>query len=62
MKGLRSNIYIDSKKIPIKAGMPFKSNDYKIRTIGYKIVRFYFDSEEKDCLIGEEEINRVIKN
>lgn len=61
MVGIKSNIYTDSKKIPIKAGMPFGSNDYKLRTVGYKIVRFYFDTKEMDCLIGQEEIKRVIK-
>lgn len=51
MTGEKTNIYTDVK-IPVKAGMQFNSNNYKIRTIGYDIFRHYFDTEQKDMQVG----------
>lgn len=59
VEGTQTKFYID-KKMPIKAGMPFGKKDYKIRTIGYEVIRQYFDSKEKDYQVGRQRIKRVI--
>lgn len=61
MIGEKTKIYTDVK-IPVKAGMQFNSNNYKIRTIGYDIFRHYFDTEQKDMQVGSERIKRVLKH
>jgi hypothetical protein len=60
LQGIKTNIFRDVK-IPVKAGMQFGSNDYKIRTVGYDTFRHYFDSPEMDCQVGSERIKRVFK-
>jgi hypothetical protein len=63
MIGTKTEFYIEVKS-KIKAGMRFCYNrgeitDYKIKTIGYKIIRFYFDTKEKDCTVGQETIKTI---
>ena len=50
-------MYTETKKIPIYAGL----KQSRINKIGYKIVRFIYDSAMKDHLIYEIEVKRVIK-
>ena len=59
VEGTKTKFYID-KRMPIKAGMEFGKKDYKIRTIGYEVIRQYFDSKEKDYQVGRQRIKRVI--
>ena len=60
----KSNYFIDVKT-QIFAGMQFayKNGDTKsnaIRCIGYDITRIYFDSQERDCVTGQQRIKRVL--
>lgn len=60
----QKTIYYTDVKTPILAGMPFaypKTNNNKIRKVGYEVVRLYFDSPLKDWQVGSERIKRVIK-
>jgi hypothetical protein len=57
MQGTKTQFFTDVK-MPIKAGMQFGTKNYKIKTIGYKIYRQYFDTKEKDCQVGVEIINK----
>jgi hypothetical protein len=64
MLGIRSKFYTEVKS-PIIAGMQFsyvkgETKNNKARQIGYDLVRIYFDTPEKDCVIGEERIKRII--
>lgn len=52
---------------PINAGMEFiylkggiKSS--KIKKIGYDIIRIYYDTKEKDCVVGQKILKRVFNN
>lgn len=63
---MKQNIISETKKIPIIAGMPLgKKNDYKLREVGYKVVKFTYDSinyqngHTDKMLIKEKEIKRV---
>ncbi len=40
--------------------MQFNTKNYKMRRIGYDIVRIYFDNADKDCTIGQQRIKRII--
>lgn len=60
MIGTKTKYYVDVKK-DVCAGMPFGKKDYKMRKVGYEVTRLYFDTIEKDCQVGYERINRVIK-
>jgi hypothetical protein len=60
VEGTKTKFYKDVR-LPIKAGMPFGKNDYKIRTIGYEVIRQYFDNADKDYQVGRQKIKRVIK-
>jgi hypothetical protein len=60
VEGIKTNIYKDVK-VKIRAGMQFGTKDYKIRTIGYEVIRQYFDTKEMDCQVGRQKIKRVIK-
>lgn len=60
---IRTEFFTDVKT-PIIAGMEFsngKTKNNKLHKVGYETTRLYFDTPEKDCLIGEERIKRVIK-
>jgi hypothetical protein len=64
MLGIRSKFYTEVKS-PIIAGMQFsyvkgETKNNKPRQIGYDLIRIYFDTREKDCVIGEERIKRII--
>jgi hypothetical protein len=50
-----SNFYNDVKS-PIYAGKA----QAKFKKVGYKITRLYYDTADKDCLIGEKIIKYVI--
>lgn len=56
MKGIKTNFFIDVKT-DIKAGKQFS----KIKKIGYKVTRLYYDNDVMDYQVGSEEIRRVIK-
>ena len=60
MIGKKTDIYTDVR-IPVKAGMQFGSDDYKIRIIGYDVFRHYFDTKQKDMQVGSERIKRYLK-
>lgn len=54
-----------TKKSPIYAAMQFTypgTKNNKMHVVGYKLVRFFYDSPEKDCLIDEKEIKRSFIN
>lgn len=59
IEGKATAFYIDVKS-PVRAGMQFNTNNYKIRKIGYDIVRIYLDSADKDCTVGQQRIKRVL--
>ena len=59
LQGQKSKFYIDVKT-PVKAGMKFGTKDYKIKKIGYDLVRIYFDNQDKDCTIGMERLKRIL--
>ena len=40
--------YYQEVKTPIFAGMEFGTSNYKMRKVGYDIVRLYFDTPEMD--------------
>lgn len=51
-------------KSPIMAGMQFcytkgETKNNKIKQVGYDVVRIYYDSVEKDCVVGEKRFKRV---
>jgi hypothetical protein len=60
VEGKKTKFFIDVKR-PIRAGMPFGSNDYKIKTIGHTVYRLYYDSKEKDMQVGVQIMKRIIK-
>jgi hypothetical protein len=60
VEGKKTKFYTDVKS-PIRAGMPFGSNDYKIKTIGHDVYRLYYDSKDKDMQVGVQRIKRIIK-
>lgn len=61
MVGKRTNIYTDVKS-DVVAGMQFgKDGTNKMRVVGFDIVRLYYDSRDKDYLVGEEKIKRELK-
>lgn len=61
LQGTKTKFYKDIKS-PIVAGMPFgKRGEYKMKKIGYDLIRIYFDSKEKDFTVGQQRIKRVIK-
>ena len=56
--------YSTTKRLPIIAGMQFnggstKTIKNKLQIVGYKWVKFIFDSPAKDCLINEFETKRI---
>jgi hypothetical protein len=58
-----SKFYIDVKS-PIVAGMEFTypgTQKTKLREIGFDVVRIYFDSPDKDWVIGQKRLKRVFK-
>jgi hypothetical protein len=60
VEGAKTKHYKDVR-VPIKAGMPFgKKGDYKLKKIGYEVIRQYFDTAEKDMQVGRQRIKRVI--
>ena len=58
--GQRTEFYTNVKT-DIKAGMQFGTNNYKIKVVGFEIVRLYYDNKNKDYQIGSERIKRTIK-
>jgi hypothetical protein len=62
MYGIKTKIYTDTKRIPIMAGgsLANKNASKALRKVGYEVFRHYFDTLEKDCLVGGERIKRVI--
>jgi hypothetical protein len=58
-EGIKTKYYTDVK-LDICAGMQFGTKNYKMRKIGYEIIRQYFDTKEKDFQVGREKIKRVI--
>jgi len=59
IEGKATEFYTDVKS-PVNAGMQFNTNKYKLRKIGYDIVRIYYDNAEKDCIVGQQRIKRVL--
>lgn len=55
--------YSTTKRFPIIAGMQFDykggTTKNKMSVVGYRWVKFIFDSKDKDCLIKEYEVKRV---
>lgn len=58
--GQRTEFYTDVKT-DVKAGMQFGTNNYKIKVVGFEIVRLYYDNQNKDYQVGSERIKRTIK-
>jgi hypothetical protein len=53
--------YTTTKRFPIIAGMPLNGQgSNKLQEVGYYIKKFIYDSPEKDYLIGEKEVKRVL--
>ena len=61
VKGIQTEFYTDVK-LPVIAGMQFRTNNYKLRKVGYDVYRHYFDTAEKDCQVDSQRIKRVIKS
>lgn len=64
MQAIKKSEFFVDVKTPIKAGMQFNNGkispiSYKMKIVGYDLVRIYFDSEEKDCTISQERLKRV---
>lgn len=56
--------YFTDIKSPIIAGMQFcytkgGTINNKLEEVGYDIVRIYYDSSEKDCVIGQKRLKIV---
>jgi hypothetical protein len=47
--------------MPIFAGMEFGTKNYKLRKVGFEVIRQYFDNDVKDFQVGRERVKRVIK-
>ena len=52
---------------PIYAGMEFiyskgETKNNKTRKIGHDIVRIFYDTKEKDCIVGQKRLKRVFYN
>jgi hypothetical protein len=47
--------------MPIFAGMEFGTTRYKLRKVGFEVIRQYFDNDVKDFQVGRERIKRVIQ-
>ena len=60
VEGTKTQYYTDVK-MPIFAGMEFGTKNYKIRKVGYEVIRQYFDNDVKDCQVGRQRVKRVIK-
>lgn len=55
----------DVKKFPLIAGMKYtpttgEITQSKMSVVGYRWVKFIYDSPAKDCLISEREIKRQL--
>lgn len=57
---IKTKYYIDVER-PIEAGMRFGSKDYKMRVVGHRVTRLYFDTKEKDCQVGFKFIKFIPK-
>jgi hypothetical protein len=51
--------YYQEVKTPIFAGMEFGTSNYKMRKVGYDVVRLYFDTPEMDWQVGRQRIKRI---
>lgn len=52
--------YKTRKNFPIYAGMENGKTADRIHKVGVKTIEFTYDSAEKDCLIAEKEVKRII--
>jgi hypothetical protein len=59
MLGIKTQFHSDIK-MPIFAGMDFKTKNNKMRKVGFEVIRHYFDSDLKDWQVGSERIKRII--
>ena len=57
VSGKSSKYYTDVKSI-MRAGGRGRTPG-RIKDVGHKIVRIYFETKEKDCIIGEQVIKTV---
>jgi len=60
LEGAKTQYYTDVK-MPIFAGMEFGTKNYKLRKVGFEVIRQYFDNDVKDFQVGRERVKRVIK-
>jgi hypothetical protein len=60
VEGTKTQYYTDVK-MPIFAGMEFGTKNYKLRKVGFEVIRQYFDNDVKDFQVGRERVKRVIK-
>jgi hypothetical protein len=60
LEGTKTQYYTDVK-MPIFAGMEFGTKNYKLRKVGFEVIRQYFDNDVKDFQVGRERVKRVIK-
>jgi hypothetical protein len=60
LEGTKTQYYTDVK-MPIFAGMEFGNKNYKLRKVGFEVIRQYFDNDVKDFQVGRERVKRVIK-
>ena len=61
---MKNTNYFNDVKTPIMAGMQFcykngETKNHKLKKVGYDLVRIYFDTKEKDCVVGQQRIKRV---
>jgi hypothetical protein len=66
IKKEKTNFYTDIKS-PIMAGMQFcytkgETKNNKIKQVGYNVVRLYYDSKLKDCLLGHEKLKTIFND
>lgn len=59
LQGIKTKFYTDVK-MPVCAGMQFGTTTYKIRKVGFEVIRQYFDTKDKDWQVGSERMMRVI--
>jgi hypothetical protein len=52
--------YFEDVKLPVYAGMDFKTKNNRMRKVGFEVFRHYYDTPEKDFQVGSERVKRVI--
>ena len=65
MKPKNKTAFFTDVKTDIKAGMEYREGKIltaKMRKVGTQKTRIYFDTAQKDCIVGHERLQRTIKH